>query len=76
MLVPLGDGHFEIPSPALLAAAEEVVARGVSLTHALDMIESVERHSRAVAREFIKLFMDDVWKPFADAGMPDASGAS
>ena len=21
--------------------------------------------------EFIKLFMDDVWKPFADAGMPD-----
>ena len=36
------------------------------------MIESVERHSRAVAREFIKLFMDDVWKPFADAGMPEA----
>ena len=23
---PLGDGHFEVPSPALLAAAEEVVA--------------------------------------------------
>jgi DNA-binding transcriptional MerR regulator len=71
VLVPLGDGHFEVPSPALLAAAEEVVHRGVSLTHALDMIESVERHSRAVAREFIKLFMDDVFKPFADAGMPE-----
>ena len=71
ILVPLGDGHFEVPSPALLAAAEEVVRRGVSLAHALDMIESVDRHSRAVAREFIKLFMDDVWKPFADAGMPE-----
>jgi DNA-binding transcriptional MerR regulator len=71
MLVPLGDGHFEIPSPALLAAAEEVVRRGVSLGHALDMIESVARHSRAVSRAFIKLFMDDVWKPFADAGMPE-----
>ena len=58
--------------PALLSAAEEVVKRGVSLAHALDMIESVERHARAVAREFIKLFMDDVWKPFADAGMPAA----
>jgi DNA-binding transcriptional MerR regulator len=71
MLIPLGDGHFEIPSPVLLAAAEEVVSRGVSLEHALDMLESVERHSRAVSREFIKLFMEDVIKPFADAGMPE-----
>lgn len=70
ILIPIGDNRFEVPSPSLLAAAEEVVKRGVSLAHALDMIESVERHARAVAREFIKLFMDDVWKPFADAGMP------
>jgi hypothetical protein len=70
VLVPLGDGHFEVPSPALLAAAEEVVTRGVSLDHALDMIESVERHARAVSKEFIKLFVDDVLKPFAAAGMP------
>jgi DNA-binding transcriptional MerR regulator len=72
ILVPLGDGHYEVPSPALLAAAEEVVGRGVSLAHALAMIETVNGHSRAVSREFIKLFMDDVWKPFADAGMPEA----
>ncbi len=71
MLIPLGENHFEIPSPVLLAAAEEVVSRGVSLDHALDMLESVERHSRAVSREFIKLFMEDVIKPFADAGMPE-----
>ena len=71
MLVPLGEGHYEVTSPVLLAAAEEVVQRGVSLDHALDMIASVERHSRAVSREFIKLFMDDVIKPFADAGMPE-----
>jgi DNA-binding transcriptional MerR regulator len=71
ILVPLGPGVFEVPSPALLAAAEEVVRHGVGLGHALDMIASVTRHSRAVSREFIKLFMDDVWKPFADAGMPE-----
>jgi DNA-binding transcriptional MerR regulator len=71
ILIRLGDGHFEIPSPALLAAAEEVVKRGVGLGHALDMLDSVTRHSRAVSREFVKLFMDDVWKPFLDAGMPD-----
>jgi DNA-binding transcriptional MerR regulator len=71
ILVPLGDGMYEVPSPALLAAAEEVVRHGVGLGHALDMISSVTRHSRAVSREFIKLFMEDVWKPFADAGMPE-----
>ena len=55
----------------MLAAAEEVVRRGVSLGHALDLIESVSLHSRAVSRDFIQLFLDDVWKPFADAGMPE-----
>jgi DNA-binding transcriptional MerR regulator len=65
------EGYFEVKSPALLAAAEEVVKRGVSLGHALDLIESVTRHSRTVAREFIQLFMDDVWQPFQEAGMPD-----
>src|SRR5262245_59065102 len=66
-----GDGTFEVGSPSLLAAAEEVVNRGVSLEHALAMIESVMRHSRAVSREFIQLFLEDVWKPFAAAGMPE-----
>jgi DNA-binding transcriptional MerR regulator len=71
VLVPLGDGHFEVPSPALLSAAEQAVRRGVSLAHALDLIEGVARHSRAVSREFIKLFMEDVVKPFTEAGMPE-----
>jgi DNA-binding transcriptional MerR regulator len=67
VLIPLGEGHYEVPSPALLAAAEEAVLRGVSLEHALDLIASVERHARAVSKDFIKLFMDDVVKPFAEA---------
>ena len=70
MLVPLGDGHFEVPSPALLQAAEEVVARGVSLDHARDLIAGVVSHARAVSKDFIKLFMDDVIKPLTEAGMP------
>jgi len=66
LLHPLGESQFEVPSPALLAAAEEVVARGVSLGHALDMLESVQRHSRAVSKDFVKLFVDDVLKPYAE----------
>src|SRR5438270_3523432 len=34
LLVPIGDGLFEAPSPALLRAAEEVLTHGVPLTSA------------------------------------------
>ncbi|MDA0163012.1 MerR family transcriptional regulator [Solirubrobacter ginsenosidimutans] len=66
-----GDGSFNVPSPALLAAAEEVVTRGISLDHALDLIDRVTRQSRVISREFVQLFLEDLWKPFQASGMPD-----
>jgi DNA-binding transcriptional MerR regulator len=72
ILVPLGDGLFEVPNPSLLAAAEEVVSRGISLAHALDLVQEIERHARDVSKKFVKLFVDDVWRPFSDAGLPAA----
>gem|GEM_PF-211925 len=71
LLAPVGDDLYEVPSPSLLAAAEEVVARGISLPHALDLVAELQRHSRSVSEKFVKLFLDDVWKPFSDAGRPD-----
>lgn len=73
LLVPLGGGRYEAPSPSLLRAAEEVMRRGVSLPAALSVVEQLTRHSEAVARAFVKLFMDGVWKPFEEAGHPDSS---
>jgi DNA-binding transcriptional MerR regulator len=72
LIVPLGDGRFEIPSPTLLAAGEAVVALGVPLDTALDLIERVGGHADAVSKAFVRLFMERVWKPFADAGEPEA----
>lgn len=70
-LVPLGDGRYEAPSPSLLDAAEEVVSRGASLRTALAVLGQMERHSKEVARSFIKLFIEEVWKPFVEAGYPE-----
>lgn len=75
ILVPVGGGHFEVPNPSLLDAAEEVLRRGISLAHALEIVEELARHSRAVAQRLVKLFVEDVWKPFAEAGMPEAQWA-
>lgn len=71
VLVPLGGDRFEAPTPATLDAAEEVVARGVPLAHALAVEAKVRSAARAVAREFVRLFVEDVWKPFAAAGYPE-----
>jgi DNA-binding transcriptional MerR regulator len=70
-LVPLGDGRFEAPSPSLIEAAEEVVSHGASLKTALAVLAQMERNSKEVARSFVRLFLDEVWKPFADAGYPE-----
>jgi DNA-binding transcriptional MerR regulator len=71
LLVALDDDRYEVPMPSLLAAAEEVVARGVPLAHALDVVSKLQSQCRAVAREFVHLFLEDLWKPFAAAGYPE-----
>jgi DNA-binding transcriptional MerR regulator len=71
MLAPMGEDVYEISSPSLLAAAEETHRLGFRLEHTVDATAEIERHSAAVARRFVKLFLDDVWKPFAEAGMPE-----
>jgi DNA-binding transcriptional MerR regulator len=71
VLVSLGGGRYEAPSPSLLDAAEEVMRRGVPMHHALAVVENVKRSCETVARTFVRLFLDDVWKPFEQAGHPE-----
>jgi DNA-binding transcriptional MerR regulator len=70
-LIPTGDDRFEAPSPALLKVAEDVVSRGIPLSAALETLASIVRHCDAVSRRFVNLFLDEVWKPFEAADMPD-----
>jgi len=71
LLVPLGGRRFEVPSPALLRAAEEVVALGISLHAALALMERVSRDCESISRAFAKLFLKELWDPFEQAGQPD-----
>lgn len=67
----IGDDRIEVLSPSLLRAGEEVVALGIPLEHALSVTEKVQRHAKAVAREFVRLFLQDVWRPFERSGTPE-----
>jgi DNA-binding transcriptional MerR regulator len=70
VLVARDGGGYEVPSPSLLAVAEEVVSRGISVLGALAVFEELERHCDAVARAFVRLFVREVWRPFQADDMP------
>ena len=71
LVVPLGDGRFEVPSPALLDAAEQVMALGISRHAALTLAERVDRDCESIARAFTRLYLRELWEPFERAGQPD-----
>jgi len=71
MMRSLGDGRIEILSPRLQSAGVELAALGVPPATALEVAAKVRGHARRVARVFIELFMDSVWKPFNEAGRPE-----
>lgn len=70
VFVRVGEDQYEVPSPSLLAVAEEVVKRGISVQGALEILEVIEKHCDSVSRAFVKLFLREVWKPFQRADMP------
>ncbi len=71
VFVPLGEDRFEVTSPALLNAAEQVMALGISLHTTLELIERVSRDCDSVARSFTKLFLKELWEPFEREGQPE-----
>jgi DNA-binding transcriptional MerR regulator len=75
LLIDLGDERYEAPSPALLRAAEDVLKMGISLSAALAAIEKLNRNSQSSARTFVNLFVEELWKPFDEAGRPDEGWA-
>jgi DNA-binding transcriptional MerR regulator len=68
LIRPIGDGRFEVPSPTLLRAGEELVKLGVSIDHVLAVAERIVRSSSAVAEAFVRLFVQDVLGPLPDKG--------
>jgi DNA-binding transcriptional MerR regulator len=69
-LRPLGEGRFEQPSPRLAKAARELTDLGIPASRALDVSETLRGHAEGVADAYVRLFVDEVWKPFVDAGRP------
>jgi len=70
VLVALGQGRYEAPAPSLLDVAEELAGRGVPIDHALEVVDKVRSSARSISREFIRLFLADVFAPIEKEGFP------
>jgi DNA-binding transcriptional MerR regulator len=71
MMRPLGDGRYEVLSPRLQRAGIELAALGIPAEKSLEIGEKVRRQARGVARVFVEVFVENVWKPFNRAGRPE-----
>jgi DNA-binding transcriptional MerR regulator len=71
MLRSMPDGRIEVISPRLQQAAVELAALGISGEAAMDAAEQLRRHSDGAAQTFVDLFVDQVWRPFEEAGRPE-----
>jgi DNA-binding transcriptional MerR regulator len=70
LVVPLPDGRLKVVSPTLLRAGLQVVALGIPPEKAVAAQLKVGDHAREVARIYVELFKDTVWRDFDDAGQP------
>lgn len=69
LIVDLGGGRFEVPSPALLRAGDLLQELGVPPERALSLMESISRSTDSIAEQFVKLFLERFWTgPDADLG--------
>jgi DNA-binding transcriptional MerR regulator len=63
LVIPLGDGRFELPNAAMLDMADQVAASGIPLGAALELFELVRTDLRHIASAFIDAFVQHVFLP-------------
>ena len=70
LIVVLPDGALQVMSPTLLRAGLQVIALGIPPEKAVAAQLKVGEHAAAVARIYVDLFKDTVWRAFDEAGQP------
>jgi DNA-binding transcriptional MerR regulator len=71
LLRDLGDGQFQELAPAVLRGGEVFAEVGVSVEEGLEVAAEVRQHTEAIATTFLRLFVDKIWRPFEEAGLPE-----
>ena len=68
----LPDGKVEVISPRMMNAAAALADVGMSPDAVLAVAEKLRRKADEIAQLFTDLFLEQVWKPFDEAGRPES----
>ena len=71
LLRQVADDQYEEVSPRLTRAGQALVELGVPLDRSLVVVEHLRRHAEGIAKVYVQLFLDEIWKPFEAEGRPD-----
>jgi DNA-binding transcriptional MerR regulator len=72
LLRKLDENTYEELAPRVLTAGQDAMTSlNVDARRALKLVEQLRRHAEGVAKLYLELYLEAVWKPFADAGQPD-----
>lgn len=67
----LADGQVELPSPRLNRVAGELSELGIPFPAVVEVAGTLRRHTEAIAKAYVKIFLQHVWRPFHEAGEPE-----
>lgn len=70
LLREVGEDKYEEISPRLMRAAQDLHELGIPIARSLDVVDQLGRHAGGIARVYVDLFLDEVWKPFDSSGRP------
>jgi DNA-binding transcriptional MerR regulator len=67
----IDDKRLRLLRPSIVHAGTQAVALGLSKQSTLAMLPLLADQLRPIAQRFVDEFREQIWHPFAEAGMPD-----
>jgi len=71
ILRELPDGKIEAISPRLQRAGASLIDLGVDAEASLALAGKLRHHAEGAARDYVDLFVKEIWEPFDKAGRPE-----
>lgn len=71
LLRKVDEEQYQEVSPRLVQVGEDLVGLGIPIARSLEVVESLRRHADGIAKVYVQLFLDEIWKPFDASGRPD-----
>lgn len=67
----IDDDRLLLLQPSVVRAGAQAIAIGLDPDSVIDLLPVLSEHLSAVARAFVSRVREQIWRPFAEAGMPE-----